>query len=399
VDLALKQNPDVLLSNIEEQRALAQVAIAKDPFVPKIVIGSGLAYSNGFPMSIEGSAPSVVQARAIASVYNKPQRLAIAQAKEEARAAGLGTQSKREEAIAQVVQSFLAAERRGRQAELAGKQLETAEKLLGIVKVRVTEGRELPLEGRRAELEVAKAKQRIAILAGDVEYAEGLLGMALGLPPGGLVRPAREDRDLPEVPDSAESAVNAAMADNREIRRLQSQLLAKGLQAKGHRAERLPSFDLVAQYGLFAKFNNYEDFFRRFQRNNGQLGVSFQLPLLFGPGREARASLAEIEVTRIKVQVNQTRSKIALEIQKRYADLQRADTSRQIAKMDLDLTRESLAVQLARFEEGRATMRQVEEARFQENEKWMAYYDSVTQSEGARYALLEMTGGLVAALR
>ncbi len=138
VDLALKQNPDVLLSNIEEQRALAQVAIAKDPFVPKIVIGSGLAYSNGFPMSIEGSAPSVVQARAIASVYNKPQRLAIAQAKEEARAAGLGTQSKREEAIAQVVQSFLDAERRGRRAELAGKQLETAEKLLGIVKVRVT---------------------------------------------------------------------------------------------------------------------------------------------------------------------------------------------------------------------------------------------------------------------
>ena len=36
---------------------------------------------------------------------------------------------------------------------------------------------------------------------------------------------------------------------------------------------RLPRADLVSQYGLFARFNNYDEFFRKFQRNNGQIGV------------------------------------------------------------------------------------------------------------------------------
>ena len=71
----------------------------------------------------------------------------------------------------------------------------------------------------------------------------------------------------------------------------------------------------------------------------------------------------------------------------------------QVSRLDLDVARESLAVQLARFEEGRTTLRQVEEARIAEQEKWMAYYDAVAQMESARYALLQQTGRLMAALR
>lgn len=397
--LAMEQSPEVLLSRVEEQRAMAAVAVARDPFVPKVIIGSGLAYSNGFPMSIEGSAPSVVQARAIASVYNRPQKLQIAQAKEDARGAAMATQNRREEAVGQTIAAFLEAERRSRSLEFAQRQLASAEKLAGIVKVRVQEGRELPLEQRRAELDVARVRQRLAAMEIDRNYAEASLAALLGLNPGDRIQPAREDRKNPEVPASVEAAVQEALSDNREIKRLESALLAKGIEAQARRAERLPTFDLVAQYGLFAKFNNYEDFFRRFQRNNGQLGISVQIPLLFGPGREARAGLAESDVARLRIQVNQTRNRIALETEKRYRDLEKAETARQISKLDLDLTRESLDVQLARFEEGRVTLREVEQMRFQEQEKWIAYYDAVLICESARYALLEKTGSLVAALR
>ena len=37
--------------------------IAKDPFTPHVGAGSGLAYSNGFPLSIEGSAPADFRGR------------------------------------------------------------------------------------------------------------------------------------------------------------------------------------------------------------------------------------------------------------------------------------------------------------------------------------------------
>lgn len=81
VELALKQNIDVLLARLDEQEARHGVRVAKDPFATHIVAGSGLAYSSGFPMSIEGAAPAVVQARAIQALFNRSQSFRVAQAR------------------------------------------------------------------------------------------------------------------------------------------------------------------------------------------------------------------------------------------------------------------------------------------------------------------------------
>src|SRR6202521_3428580 len=80
VATALKQNPELTLARLDEEKARVGVRLARDPFTPRIVVGSGLAYSNGFPMSIEGSAPSVVQANATQFLFNRPQSYAVAQA-------------------------------------------------------------------------------------------------------------------------------------------------------------------------------------------------------------------------------------------------------------------------------------------------------------------------------
>src|SRR4051794_7286944 len=51
VGRAIQQNPDVTLARLEEENARHAVGIARDPFSPKVDVGSGLAYSNGFPLS------------------------------------------------------------------------------------------------------------------------------------------------------------------------------------------------------------------------------------------------------------------------------------------------------------------------------------------------------------
>src|SRR5262245_53512854 len=76
---ALRQNPDIALARLDEEKARQAVRVARDPFIPRVVVGSGLAYSNGFPMSIEGSAPSVFQAQASQYIFNRPQSITIAQ--------------------------------------------------------------------------------------------------------------------------------------------------------------------------------------------------------------------------------------------------------------------------------------------------------------------------------
>src|SRR3954471_1821545 len=78
IDRALAQNPDVIMARMDEAKSVQAIQVAREPFTPRIGFGSGLAYSNGFPLSIEGSAPAAVQGRANQFLFNRPQTYAIA---------------------------------------------------------------------------------------------------------------------------------------------------------------------------------------------------------------------------------------------------------------------------------------------------------------------------------
>lgn len=397
--MAGEKNPEVVLALLDEQKAALQVRVAQDPFVPKIAVGSGLAYSHGFPMSIEGSAPSVFQAQAIGTVYNAPLRYRVAQARENVRGTALEVQTRREEALLRTALQFLDAEHLGKALETARRQAESLRKVEEAVRARVGEGRELPIEARRAALHSARARQRVAALEADLEAAERALALVVGLGPEDRARPAGEERQAVDLPESEDAAAGAALEGNREIRRLESALLAKGLETRSHRSARLPRVDLVAQYGLFARFNNYEDFFRKFQRHNGQLGVSLTLPLVTGSADKALASQSEIETARLRVELNRRRNQIALDARKSHQEARKAETDAEVARLDLELAREQVSLLLARMGEGRAAMREVEQARFDENEKWLAFLAAQYTLEKARLDLLKRTGGLLAALR
>jgi outer membrane protein TolC len=173
---------------------------------------------------------------------------------------------------------------------------------------------------------------------------------------------------------------------------------SKTLEIKSYRAERLPKVNLVAQYSLFAKYN-YQDYFSHFQRNNGQLGASIEIPLLMGRAASAQASQAETEVAKLRIEVSRTRARITADLRGAYQNLKRAESTREVARADLDLAREELTIDLAQMDEGRLPLAKVEEARATENEKWLAYYEAQHAAEIARLNVLRETGTLEAALR
>lgn len=399
VDLALRQNPEITIARFEEQKAQEAVRIARDPFTPRIVVGSGLAYSSGFPMSIEGSAPSIFQAQAIQAIYNKPRSYEVAAARENARAAAFDVNARRDEIAHRTAILYLQAAHYARNLELARQQVTSFSKAAASVQARVEEGRELPLESKRANLRIAQANQRVEALEGALDQASASLSVVLGLGIENRVQTTAIDPAIPEMPASDAEAVENAISSNQNIKRLQATMQAKTLEARGARAERYPQIDLVAQYGLFSRFNNYEDFFQRFQRHNGQLGMSFRVPLFAGSGSSARATQADLEVSRLRVEVNALHDRITLDTQKLYADVRRAETAREVARLDLDVMREQLSVVLAQMEEGRTTLRQVEELRAAETEKWLAFYEAQHTLERARLDLLRQTGNILAAIR
>jgi hypothetical protein len=63
------------------------------------------------------------------------------------------------------------------------------------------------------------------------------------------------------------------------------------------------------------------------------------------------------------------------------------------------LARDQLTLALDQLSDGRTTLREVEQARINESEKWIAFYDAQFGVERARLELLRQTGTLVASLQ
>jgi outer membrane protein len=399
VDLAMRQNPEITLARLDEQKAKFGVRIARDPFSPRVYAGSGIGYTYGIPQSVDGSVPSIVQVRASMAIYNRPQSYRATQAKQDERGAQVEVTRQQDEAAFRTASLYLSAEQISRAAELQRKQMESLQKVRETIQARVKEGRELPIEDKKSELAIARARHRLTELESDLEVLEHDLAMVLGLPSGDRVRPSREDRVALTVPNSEEEGIAAALEGSKEIKALESKMHSKNLEVKSYLAERYPKMDFVSSYALLAKFNNFEDFYRRFQRNNAQVGLSITIPLLVPPSARAYASQAELEVTRLRTQMNQARNKIAANVRETYQAMHKAESARDLAKLELEVARDQVSVLMARYEEGRAPLRELEEARIAEGAKWVEYFGAQSSVERAKLDLLRHTGTLTAALK
>ncbi len=399
VDRALQQNPDIALARLDEQKAAQAVRLAKAPFSPDIYAGSGLAYTNGFPLTVEGSAPSIVQARARQDIFNRKQSYTVAAARENARGSGIITAAKRDDIVFRTASLFLDAQRAGRLAELARKQVESLQKIEAVIGERVKEGRELALDSKRAAVNVARASERVEQVGADQDAAERSLAVVLGFAADDQVRATLDDPPVPALPAGEDAAIQSAIESSKELRRLESALIAKGLDVRAEKAARLPTLDLIAQWALFAKYNHYADYFRAFQSNNGEIGVSVTVPVLPGLRVSAAVAQAEVDAAHLRIEMNAARNRISLETRQSYQTLRKAGTAREVARLDLDVARDEVSVLLAQMNEGRSSLQQVEQARVNEDEKWIAFYDAQYAAEKAAWDLLRQTGNVLTALQ
>ena len=399
VDAALAENPDILLARLDEQKAQAAIRVARDPFTPKVFAGSGAAKVWGYPGSIEGAAPSIIQARTDMALFNRPKSYEVARVRETARGAAISTEAKSDEIVYQVASQYVDVQQLARGSSSLGLEVESLQRQASAIQLRVEEGRELPIESKRVAVDLARAKQRSEALQDDLDYARASLAVVLGFPAGDRVLTVDDDRQALEVPATEEAARTLALENNKDLRKIQSQLVAKGFEVKEYgNAGRLPTIDLVAQYALFAT-SQYQAFFNRVQRNNTEIGAAITIPVLPGSAGKGLRDQALDDVQELKTQIVQTRNRVELETQRTYQEMQKATSSREVARLDLDYAREQVSVLLAQLDEGRTTQQRVDDARFNEQEKWIAYYDTQRAVEKARLDVLRQTGTLRAALK
>jgi len=398
IDIALGQNPDIMLARLDQQKAREQITVARDPFVPKVYAGSGAAWTSGFPANISGEAPYILNLKTQMALFDRPQSFQIAQANENLRGSAIDLGKQQDEVAFRVASLYLDAEQAARSLQAAQTEQENLSRVLEYVKARVEEGREIPLETRKADLAVRKAKNLIESLTFDLANAETSLALVLGMKADDRVRAASQDRAPIAVPVTEDESIAQAVESSRDLKRLESNMQAKMLEIRGFKAQRLPKVNLIAQYELFAKYY-YQNFFSTFQRNSGQLGVAIEVPVLIGRSARAYISQAEQDIAKIKIESDRTRSRIAADLRRSFQDIKRAESARDFAREDLDVARLQVSTDLARHDEGRVPISVLEQSRAMEQEKWIAYYEAQRVLERARLNVMKQTGTLMAGLK
>jgi len=315
------------------------------------------------------------------------------------RGAGIDLAKRQDEVAYRVVSLFLDAEQASRSLGAAQNQAESLTRAKELIDARVAEGRALPITSKQQSVEVIRAQQRVQLLRDNLLDAEASLAGVLGMGPEDRVQPAQEERAPLAVPASQEEMIEHAIANSPDVKRLESDMQSKTLEAKGYRAMRYPKVNLVAQYALLGRYNNYSEYFLRFQRNNAELGASFEVPLLAGNSSKAYAAQADTEIIKLRAEVARTRNRIAGDIRTAYEEMKRAEGSRDLARAELDVARDQLDLDLAQMDEGRILLSEVEQARAIENDKWVAYYEAQTGAERARLNVLRQSGALLTALK
>ncbi len=397
LDLALRQNPDVTLARLDEQRAEEGIRVARDPFRPKVYGGSGLAYTYGYPNSIEGNAPSLFEVRTDMAIYNRPKRYQLAAAKEIARGSEFGVQAKADEVAYQAADLFLTASQVEHQGETFSTQLPSLQKMVQVMAAAVDEGSQLPVELKRAQVNLEVSQQELGAARLDQDYYEMMLAVVLGYPATDRVKPVDSELNFIEAPASENDAADMALHNSREWRQMQANVLAKELDLRSFKAARLPQVDLVAQYALFAKYN-YQQYFQKFQRNNFQIGASITIPLLIGSAPNGLAQQAYTDMQKLRLQMEQLRNRIITDTRRSYEQWQKAESIRDLRRKQLDLAREDLTVLLAQNGEGRVPLKQVEQARLEESNGWNSMYEAELQVTRTKLAVLRQMGTLVAAI-
>src|SRR3984893_15925700 len=70
VELALKHATAYSIAAADEQRAFANYRELRNTIIPQVTAGAGLGWSYGFPLSLEGAAPSLLNVTAQSPLYH-----------------------------------------------------------------------------------------------------------------------------------------------------------------------------------------------------------------------------------------------------------------------------------------------------------------------------------------
>lgn len=397
VNLAVANSRDLALARLQYGVMQRQIGVARSAFLPNVYTGTGVAYTNGFPLLEGGGAPAIFSLSYAQQIFNPPLKGEQRAAEQRAEEQRLSMDDVRDTVMSRAALDYLELAKVRHALELMYAERTSAGRILEATRERADTGRELPIEVIRVQLTTARIEQRIAQLEDRDDSLSGELRDMMGLTADERIEVATED-----IPGAAaevsKDLVSEAMANNLDLKEAQTELRAREFKLKGEQGGRWPSFALIGQYNVLSKINNYTDFFNKFQRNNVIFGVQVQIPI-FASRTSSAVAFAQADFNAASLALQKKRSEVSQDVRRKARLVREAELGGEVARLELQLAQENVRVLQAQFDGGRGSLKDLEAAHIEENDKWLAFLDANYARQQAQLDLLHTTGQLAQVLQ
>ncbi len=391
VSLALQNSPELALERSKVDVAKNRARVDRAEFLPSFFTGTGAAYTNGIPLAINGQPPSLFQLSYSETIFNAPLRGQIHAEEERVKTQEIEMSRTRDGVIVRTATSYLELAKIHHALDLLRNERASAQEILAYTQKRAASGMELPIEVTKSELALARIDQRITQLRGRGQTLTTQLENLTGISSAQFDAISAEE--LPAMDQPADDAVHMALENSPALKEAESEQNARQKILKGERGGYLPTVEFVGQYNLLSNYNNYAQYFKTFQRNSVSIGILVQIPI-FNARTSAKTALAGSQLQEAKLNLGILRNDEQVVTREAVSNLAQQDAVLTVARLELKLAQENLALIQTRFDQGQSSLKELEQSRLDEGERWVAFLDADFARQQAQLALMEKTGQL-----
>jgi outer membrane protein TolC len=398
VELALHHATGISIATADEQHASASYRELRNSYIPQLTAGAGIGWSDGFPLSLEGSAPSLFNVNAQSALINPALKDFIRAAQSDAAVSTLRTKDQRNQVIQDTVLTYAELAKweqrlsRLRETLAAAAQTETA------VAQRLKEGIDSEMDRSKARLSVARVRLRLAEASGSTDVLRDHLSRLTGLPTSSIEVDPNSVPALPAVKQEAETDVESlakATDANPVVQAAVEHARAQYLRVKAEHRSLWPSVDFAAQYANLATYNNYDHYYQpgSFQPNNATVGVAIHLPFL-NLAQHERVKEAESDAFKANKQAESARNQVSEETLRLQRSTTQMQAARDVAEIEFEIAQKDIEAVQTRMDSSTANLHDLDDARTRASERFIALQDVSFELERSQVALLRATGDL-----
>ncbi len=394
VELALEHATGITIATADETHAAASYRELRNSYIPQLNVGAGIGYTDGFPLSLEGGAPSLVNVTVQSALFNLALSDFIRAARDEIKVDALTTKDQRNKVIQDTVLSY--AELAKWERRLSGLQEAQGEeqKMQAAVEERVKAGVDSTMDLSKAKLSVARVKLRLAEANGAADVLREHLAKITGIPPASFVIDPDSIPAFPAAKQDDGSAEKTA-DDNPGVKAAMEEAHAQYLRVQGEKKALWPTMDFAAQYANLTTINDYQRFYRpgSFQPNNITIGAAVRFPF-FNLAQHARIQEAEADALKAKKQAEATRNSASEETLRLQRSVVQMQDARDVAQLEYEIAQQNVQAVRTRMESSTANLHDLDSAETQANERFITLQDLTFEVERSQIGLMRATGGL-----